>query len=129
MKSQTDNWLESMMTPEQRRTVVEVYNHFIESEKRGGWDVLDDYIVWLEILDDDQLHREADVVYYHHNLGSVRCREDHPKDKCFVPILVEAVGAILELYKDNGHLHEKNKYILQYYLAMNQTGMILMESD
>lgn len=126
MKSQEENWLQDMMTPEQRRAVVEVYNHFLESEKRG-WDMLDDYIVYLDFLDNDQLHREADVVYYQHGLGKVRCPQNHSRDKCLMPILLEAVGGILELYKENNSLHANNKYILQYYLAMNQSGMILVE--
>lgn len=114
-----------MMTTEQRRIVMEVYNHFLENERRG-WDMLDDYIVYLDFLDNDQLHREADVAYCNHTMMEVKCSQDHPREKCFIPVLIEAVGAILELYKDNGNLHEKNKYILQYYLAMNQSGMILM---
>lgn len=114
-----------MMSPDQRRAVSEVYNHLLESERRG-WDGLDDYIGMLEFLDNDQLHREADVIYEHHSKGTVRCHQDHSQDKCFIPVLVEAVGAILELYKDKGNMHDRNKYILQYYLAMNQTGLILM---
>lgn len=114
------------MTTEQRKIVTEVYNHLLESENRG-WDGLDDYIGFLDYLDNDQLHREADVVYSKHRLGPTKCAQDHTKEKCFIPVLIEAVDAILELYKESGSLHEKNKYILQYYIAMNQAGMILLE--
>lgn len=116
---------DDMMSPEQRKAVSEVFNHLLESEKRG-WDELDDYIQMLEFLDNDQLHREADVIFEKHSRSDVRCIQNHSKEKCFIPVLVEAVGAILEVYKENGHLHERNKYILQYYLAMNQTGLILV---
>ncbi len=113
-----------MMTEEQRKIVVLVYTHLLDKEDRG-WDGLDDCMDLLEYLDNDQLHREADVVHSVHSRGAVRCQQDHAKEKCFIPLLVESVGAILELYKETGSLHEKNRYILQYYLAMQQANMIL----
>src|SRR5579864_4811848 len=108
-----------MMSQEQRKIVLDVYNHLLESEKRG-WDGLDNYVEFLDYLDNDQLHREADVIYSQHYNARVCCAQDHPPEQCFVPILVEAAGAILELYKESGNLHDRNKYILQYYIAMNQ---------
>lgn len=126
MKYLEDHWLKDMMSPEQVKTVVQVYNHLLENEKRG-WDGLDDYMDYLEYLDNDQLHREADIVYCNHSTGTVRCQQDHAREKCFIPIMVEAVGAILELYKETNNLHDKNRYILQYYLAMNQAQMILLD--
>ena len=114
------------MNPEQRKVVTKVYNHLLESEKRG-WDGLDDYIDYLEYLSDDQLHREADVIFEIHSRGRTKCQQDHPIENCFVPILVEAVSAILELYKETNSMHPKNKYILQYYLAMQQADMIVVE--
>lgn len=127
MKYLAGRWLSKMMSAEQIKVVVRVYTHLLDNEKRG-WDGLDDYIDFLEYLDNDQLQREADVIYTKHSKGEVKCNQDHPKDKCFVPMLIDAVGAILDLYKENKSLHDKNKYILQYYLAMNQSGMILSEN-
>lgn len=115
-----------MMSREQYKTVVQVYFHLLENEKRG-WDGLDDYMNYLEYLDNDQLHREADVIYAYHKHRGVRCQEDHPKEKCLVPLLVDSVGAILDLYKETNNLHQRNRYILEYYLAMNQAEMILLE--
>jgi hypothetical protein len=115
-----------MMTPEQRKTVTNAYNHLMEKEARG-WDGLDDCMDCLEYLDDDQLHREADVIYEQHAKKQVKCQQDHPIDHCFIPMLVDASAAILELYKETGSLHPKNRYILQYYLAMQQVGMIVCE--
>lgn len=117
----------NMMTSEQAKTVVQAYNHLIESEKRG-WDALDDYLDYLDYLDNDQLHRESDVIYSKHSVGVAKCQQDHPKEKCFIPVMVDAVGAILELYKETGNLHEKNRYILQYYVAMTQADMIVAEN-
>lgn len=117
-----------MISREQRKVVVQVYLHLLENEKRG-WDGLDDYMEYLEYLDSDQLHREADVIYSYHKGHNVRCHQEHSKDKCLVPLLVESVGAILELYKETNNLHEKNRYIIEYYLAMNQAGMVLIEGS
>jgi hypothetical protein len=116
-----------MMSDDQKKVVIQVYNHLLEKESRG-WDGLDDYMDHLDYLDNDQLHREADVIHSIHAKGTVRCQQDHAREKCFIPLLVESAGAILELYKDTGNMHDKNRYILQYYLAMNQASMILMES-
>lgn len=115
-----------MMNSEQRKVVVSVYNHLLANETRG-WDGLDDYIEYLDYLTDDQLHRECDVIHEIHSRGQVKCNVDHPKEKCFVPIMFDAVTAILELYKETNNLHPKNKYILQYYLAMQQADMIVVE--
>lgn len=117
-----------MMTKDQSKTVIQVYNHLLENEKRG-WDGLDDYMDYLEYLDNDQLHREADVVYMQHRNGPVKCKQEHAIEQCLIPIMVEAVGAILELYKETNNLHDKNRYILQYYLAMNQADMIVMDAN
>lgn len=114
------------MTPDQIKIVVQTYNHLLESEKRG-WDGLDDYMDYLEYLDNDQLYKESNTVYSKHRTVSVKCNQNHSKEKCFIPIMVEAVGAILDLYKETENLHEKNRYILQYYLAMNQAQMILVD--
>jgi hypothetical protein len=116
-----------MMSSEQRKTVTTVYNHLLSKEDRG-WDGLDDLIDMLEYLSDDQLHREADVVYTEHSRGKVRCKEDHAAERCLMPLLVDASAAIIELYKETNSLHPKNRYILYYYLAMNQAGLILMDS-
>lgn len=128
MKSRTGNWLPKMMTPEQRKVVTQAYNHLLEKEARG-WDGLDDCMDCLEYLDDDQLHREADVIHAQHTLGKVRCQQNHPIEHCFIPMLVDAASAILELYKETSSMHPKNRYILQYYLAMQQVGMIICDSS
>ena len=117
-----------MMTPEQRKVVTNAYNHLMEKESRG-WDGLDDCMDYLSYLDDDQLHREADVIYEQHANRQVRCKQDHPIEHCFIPMLVDATAAILELYKETNSLHPKNRYILQYYLAMQQVGMIVCDPN
>jgi hypothetical protein len=114
-----------MMTSDQAKSVAEVYRRFIDAEGIRGWTEVDDYLDALSWLDDDQLHREADVVFEIHKRGQVKCMADHDQSKCFVPRIVEVVGYILELYKETGNLHKNNRYILEYYLAYQQAGMII----
>src|SRR5579863_4030067 len=124
MKSQEkleSDWPPQMMTPEQRKVVTQTYNHLLEREGRG-WDGLDDLMNYLEHLDDDQLHREADVIYEKHKTGKVKCTQNHPIEDCFIPLLVDASSAILDLYKETNYMNHKSRYILQYYLAMQQAN-------
>lgn len=114
------------MSAVESKVVTEVYLKFIETEKRG-WTAVDDYLEMLDFLDDDQLHREADVIHSRHSVGNARCDTDHKKSECFVPTIVEAVGYVLDLYKDTGNMHPKNKYILQCYLALSQAGAIVSD--
>ena len=116
-----------MMTPDQSKTVRRAYNHLISHENRG-WDDLDDFMDYLEYLNDDELHREADVLLSSHANANVRCHQDHDPKDCFIPLLIEAVGSILDLYKETGLMHAKNKYVVQYYLAMNQANMIKVDN-
>lgn len=115
-----------MMTSDEAKLVSEVYLKLSETEYRG-WNGIDDYLVLLDFLDDDQLNREAEVIYEEHKNKKVRCPVNHPASSCIIPKLVESTGSILNLYKETGNLHPKNKYILQYYLAINQSGMILSD--
>ncbi len=114
------------MTPDEVKNVVLVYNHLIDREDRG-WDELDELICYLEYLDDDQLHREADVLYCEHAKGKVRCPQDHKVSNCFIPKLVDAVFSIMEIYKETNQLHVKNRYILEYYLAMSKAEIVPVE--
>lgn len=116
-----------MMTPDQVRIVAQVYRRFAESEDRP-WDSLDDNLWPLEWLDNDQLHRECDVLLEKHRQGKPRCDVEHKKEnECFVPTIIDAVVAILDLYKKTGYMHKNNRYILEYYLALTQIGMIISD--
>lgn len=114
-----------MMTQDQVKNVTHIYSLFIQSETARGWNELDDVLEYLEYLDDDQLHREADVIYEIHKRGNVKCKSDHEQSKCAVPRIVDAVGAILDLYKETNQLHKNNRFILEYYLAYQQCGWIV----
>lgn len=114
-----------MMNSEQKKNVTAVYNQLINSEARG-WDGIDEYLEMLEYLDDDQLHREADVLFSAHKNKPMGCPYPH-KDptNCFVKRVIEAAEAILELYKETGQMHKNNRYILQNYLALAQSEQIV----
>lgn len=115
-----------MMDSSQKDAVTIVYNRFMDQEGRG-WDQLDDTLDLLEYLDDDQLYREASVLYSYQEHKNPRCPQDHHKSKCFIPVVIEAVSAILELYQDSPTMHPKNRYILQYYLAISQSEGIVTD--
>jgi len=114
------------MTSEQRKIVITIYEYLLRTETRG-WDNLDDSIEYLEYLTDVELYRDASVLFDLQKNKKVRCPEDHPTGQCLIPMLLESVQAILELYEETSDLHVKNKYILQYYLAMHQHGLILVD--
>jgi hypothetical protein len=114
-----------MLNPDQRKIVSRTYEHLIEKE-RNRWDFIDDYILLLEYLDDEQLCKEAEIAYENHKHGDIGCSENHSKDKCFVPLLVESIGYILALYQETKNLPVKNQYILHYYLSLTHAKLIIV---
>jgi len=114
-----------MMTSEQAKIVTIVYNKLINNEFRE-WNDIDEYLEILEYLDDDQLHREADVLFSTHKNKQMGCPHKHKdSNPCFVKYILEAVEAILDLYKETGQMHKNNRYILQNYLALTQDKQII----
>jgi hypothetical protein len=115
-----------MMTREQQETVTQVYRQFASSDTHDReWTNLDTYMEALAWLDDQQVVVEAAVMVQIHTGGEPRCTQNHPIEHCFVPVIIDAVGYILGLYADTNHLHQKNRFILEYYLAVSQEGLIL----
>lgn len=113
------------MSSDQVKNITQVYNKFLENEIRG-WDSIDEYLEMLEYIDDDQLHREADVLFSTHKSKPMGCPHKHKDpNACFVKRILEAVEAILDLYKETGQMHKNNRYILQNYLALTQSEQII----
>ena len=98
---------------------------FREIDSVAKWTKLDDYMSYLEWIDDEQLAREADVIFEQHKLGNPRCPSSHPPEQCMVPIIIDAVDFILDGYKDYGFLDADSKYVLQYYVTLTATGDIV----
>ena len=112
-----------MMTPEQARIVKMVYSRFIKSEE-DGWSEIDNNLEFFSFLTDGETILEAQIKFLRHSKGTFRCFQEHSSEECVAPLILEAVGIILELYEINRMLHEKNRYILTYYLAMSELGLI-----
>jgi hypothetical protein len=99
-------------------------------EEGKGWTNLDGYLELLEFLDDLQLYKECELLYSYHKYKNMGCNYEHKLGSvCLVKNILEAVDAILELYKETGNLHVKNRYILAHYLALSQIGKILELPD
>lgn len=115
-----------MMTPDQQKTVLQVYRRFVESDLSDTeWTDVDEAMSMLEWIDDSQLVKEASVKIMEHMAGTPKCNQYHGDLPCFVPTIIEASTYIVDLYNSTENLHPKNRFILQYYLALSQVGFIL----
>ena len=128
-KCLTDAIHTDMMSPTQIKNLTYVFTSLMASEK-NGWTDLDEYMVLLEWLDSDQLYRECDALYSIHKNEKMGCPYIHSEGTiCFVANVLEAVEAILELYRETNNLHVKNRYVLCNYLALCQDQQILIMSE
>ncbi len=115
-----------MISKDQAQNISHLFSRFMESELKG-WTDLDNFLELLSYLDDDQLYREAEVLYSFHKNQNMGCPYVHEEGStCFVPKILEAVEAITELYQEVGNLLPKHRYILEYYLGLAQDGMIIL---
>lgn len=116
------------MTPEQIQIIDQVYQRFMDSEnERPVWNPIDETMYKLQWIDVDQLTREAQIVLLEHANGKIQCNMSHTNSACFAPKIVAAAAAILQLYLTSGELSSNNKYVLQYYLALNHLKIIFVE--
>lgn len=114
------------MTKDQQDTVTKVFRRFYDADQaETQWTNIDEQMSMLEWLDDHQLVIEAAVLIQIQSSGEPRCNQNHPISECFIPLVIEAAGHILDLYAKTGNLHPNNKFVLQYYLAMSQVGFIV----
>ena len=111
-----------MMTKDQSEIVRTVYLRFIESEEES-WGDLDSHLENIAEMSDEELIAAVATKSLSHSKG-IRCQQDHDPRYCFAPFILEAVESILELFIETNQLHEKNKYILSFYLAMAELGLI-----
>lgn len=115
-----------MMTKDQQEVVSQVYRRFFDADMlEKNWTNIDEQMSMLEWLDDNQLVIECAVLLQLQTQGEPRCNQNHPTSECFIPLIIDAVTSILDLFSATGGLHEKNKFILRYYLAMSQVGFII----
>lgn len=122
-----------MMNEEQSKIVKLVYNRFAESEEynfrseKTVWTELDENLEFISYLSEQELINESKIKVAGHSKGTFKCEQNHEQRNCFAPYILESVQYILKLYDETGFLHEKNSYILSYYLAMSAMGMIFSE--
>ena len=98
----------------------------MDAEEKS-WSEIDFFLELIEFLDDDQLCREAEVLYSGHNGRNVGCPSElGPGVNQFVKEILEAADSILQLYRETNSLHIKNRYVLYYYLALSQAQRIVI---
>ncbi len=114
-----------MMDAAQKEVVSLVYRRFLESESADKWTDLDENCIFYDWLMDNEIVLESMVKLSGHSKGAFRCNLDHkqPQD-CFAPYILEAVEAIVDLYKETEDLHPHNRYILIFYLVMSEMNLI-----
>lgn len=113
------------MTPDEVKAVEQVYRTFLSGEEHAGWDEIDTQLEYLDYLEPEQLYKEATVQLTYHKASGVVCSEEFCNQDCMASDVVDAVEIICTLYNETGSLHEKNRYILQYYLALGHLKMIV----
>jgi hypothetical protein len=112
-----------MMTKDEASTVKTVYTRLMESEDEP-WTEIDENLEFIGWLSDDALIREAKVKIKQHSKGLIRCSQDHEQQFCMAPFVLESAEIIVLLYDRTEELHAKNRYILEYYIAMSEMKMI-----
>src|ERR1035437_6702179 len=117
----------NMMTEDQKSTVSQGFAQFSAEElKATAWTDVDECMSLLDWLEDVQLVIEAEALFNLHKKGTPRCGVDHPIEHCFVPMIIDAVSAIIVLHKETQYLHQNNRYILQMYLSLTRIGEIVV---
>lgn len=114
-----------MMAQEQSQIVKLVYSRFIDSEEEI-WSEFDDNLEFVGYLTDKELIQECSIKFFEHSKGDLRCVENHDPAYCMAPLVLEAVEAILDLHDKTGELHEKNRYIMEFYLAMSAMNLLYL---
>src|SRR5271165_2826108 len=114
-----------MMSPEESQVVKSVYTRLLENEN-GSWTELDENLEFFSYLTNIELINESEIRYIEHSKGVFRCKlsEDY-----FASKILESVGIIISLYRKTRALHEKNAYILLYYLVMTEMGLVYNDSN
>lgn len=115
-----------MITVEQAEVIRAVWKKFNEFEVLA-WTSLDDNMEFLAWISDKQLIAEAEVVIKKHETGNARCVKNHPKEECVVPVIIESIRYIADDFKENDRLAKKSRYVIEFYLSLSQTGVIISD--
>lgn len=113
-----------MMTQEETQVVRVVYDRFLDSESLE-WGDLDENLEFFGWLSDKELVNEAKVKHINHSRGKIfRCTSSHSQEDCFAPFILEAATHIIKLWDKTRILHDKNRYVLLYYVSMSEMSLI-----
>jgi len=118
-----------MMSEDQVKSLKEVYRNFLNHDYNRSWTDMDYLLYDLDYLNDEQTVIEAETQLFRHGMGILKCKEDHGESTCLVPLLMECVGAICDLWQETNELHPKNRYVLHNYLAVSHKGIIYVEEE
>jgi len=114
------------MTQEQVNITNYIYNHFNNADlQESKWTVIDEYMSYLDYLEDNQVVIEAEVKLEEHLSGSPKCKDHDRKHNCLVPKIIEAVKILINNNKNKKKLQSKDRFTLQYYLAISQAKFIV----
>ena len=118
----------NMMSQDQKEIVRSVYNRFLSFEDEV-WSDLDELMTYYEFLSDEEIVIESALRMQLHMYKGIKCSDNHDIKDCFAPVILEAVEAIIELYDDANSLHEKNRYVLTYYMVLCELRLILTTNE
>lgn len=116
-----------MIDIEQAKVLRRVLAQFKINDEILEWTEFDTNMELLTWLTDDELCREAAIKFETHMRRDARCTKNHPRDQCFIPIILDAVAIILDHHEEAGNLIKHTRYMLEFYLSLTQTGEIVTD--
>lgn len=105
-----------------------IYKSFYDTDlKEQKWSVIDEYMSYLDYLNDQEILVESEIKLKEHLSGDPRCpfEEEHKKHKCIVPSIIEAVKILIDSNNGLKKIDIKDRFVLQYYLAISQAKYII----
>jgi hypothetical protein len=115
------------MTPAEEQIVERVYESFNASEN-GGWEQFDTNMSYMGWLTDNEIYREASLIFEDHVKFDARCKDEHASgEKCPVKIILHAMEILLEKFIADPKLDAKSRYMFEYYICLDQEDMIVTD--
>ena len=104
--------------------VDQVYKKFVQNDGRDEWTEIDDYMIVLDDLSQDELHRESYELLDLHKSNVPECFLDFKNSIEFGKTVITSISSILKKYNNKGRITKKETYILKYYLVLSHVGLI-----
>lgn len=100
-----------------------IYQKFIKDDQANSWSDFDEYMLTLDELSYDELHRETDTLLTYHKEGSPFCYLENYDGEELAQEIIESLEEILEKYKKYGTVWAKEVYIIKYYLVLSHLDL------